>query len=33
MLLRDQNLLGYTPYSDDIVERFVTAPAEAGIDI
>lgn len=33
MLLRGQNLLGYTPYSDDVVEHFVTAAAEAGIDI
>lgn len=33
MLLRGQNLLGYTPYSDDVVERFVAAAAEAGIDI
>ncbi len=33
MLLRGQNLLGYTPYPDDIVERFVTKAAETGIDI
>lgn len=33
MLLRGQNLLGYTPYPDDIVERFVTCAAENGIDI
>lgn len=33
MLLRGQNLLGYTPYPDDIVERFVTKAAENGIDI
>lgn len=33
MLLRGQNLLGYTPYPDDVVERFVTKSAEAGIDI
>ena len=33
MLLRGQNLLGYTPYPDDVVERFVTASAKAGIDI
>ncbi len=33
MLLRGQNLLGYTPYSDDVVEKFVTAAAQAGIDI
>ncbi len=33
MLLRGQNLLGYTPYPDDVVERFVTKSAENGIDI
>jgi len=33
MLLRGQNLLGYTPYPDDVVEKFVTAAASAGIDI
>lgn len=33
MLLRGQNLLGYTPYPDDIVERFVTVAANSGIDI
>lgn len=33
MLLRGQNLLGYTPYPDDIVERFVTKAAETGMDI
>lgn len=33
MLLRGQNLLGYTPYPDDIVDRFVTKAAETGIDI
>lgn len=33
MLLRGQNLLGYTPYPDDIVEHFVTKAAEVGIDI
>lgn len=33
MLLRGQNLLGYTPYPDDVVKRFVTAAARAGIDI
>ena len=33
MLLRGQNLLGYTPYPDDIVERFVTKTAENGMDI
>lgn len=33
MLLRGQNLLGYAPYPDDIVEKFVMAAANAGIDI
>lgn len=33
MLLRGQNLLGYTPYPDDIVDRFVTRAAQVGIDI
>jgi pyruvate carboxylase subunit B len=33
MLLRGQNLLGYTHYPDDIVERFVTLAAKIGIDI
>lgn len=33
MLLRGQNLLGYTPYPDDIVKKFVTKAAEVGIDI
>lgn len=33
MLLRGQNLLGYAPYPDDIVRRFVTCAAKAGIDI
>lgn len=33
MLLRGQNLLGYTPYPDDIVRRFVACAAKAGIDI
>lgn len=33
MLLRGQNLLGYTPYADDVVEKFVTKAAETGIDI
>ena len=32
MLLRGQNLLGYTPYPDDIVEKFVTKAAQTGID-
>ena len=33
MLLRGQNLLGYHQYPDDLVERFVSAAAAAGIDI
>jgi Pyruvate/oxaloacetate carboxyltransferase len=33
MLLRGQNLLGYSHYPDDIVEHFVAAAAKAGIDI
>ena len=33
MLLRGQNLLGYTPYPDDVVEKFIRAAARAGIDI
>lgn len=33
MLLRGQNLVGYRQYPDDIVERFVYAAADAGIDI
>lgn len=33
MLLRGRNLLGYTPYSDDVVRRFVRASVRNGIDI
>ena len=33
MLLRGQNLLGYTHYADDIVDHFVTCAAKNGIDI
>lgn len=33
MFLRGQNLVGYHQYPDDIVERFVSAAASAGIDI
>ena len=33
MLLRGQNLLGYRPYSDDVVEFFVKKAVENGIDI
>lgn len=33
MLLRGQNLLGYSHYPDDLVEHFVTAAARDGIDI
>ncbi len=33
MLLRGQNLLGYRPYADDVVEAFVKKAIENGIDI
>lgn len=33
MLLRGQNLLGYRHYADDVVEAFVQAAAENGIDV
>lgn len=33
MLLRGQNLVGYRQYPDDVVERFVQATADAGLDI
>ena len=33
MLLRGQNLLGYKPYPDDVVRRFVRAAVKNGIDI
>lgn len=33
MVLRGQNLVGYKPYPDDIVEKFVLKAAEAGIDV
>ena len=33
MLLRGQNLLGYTPYPDDVVKEFVTTAANDGVDI
>ena len=33
MLLRGQNLLGYAPYPDDVVDHFVAAAARDGIDI
>jgi pyruvate carboxylase subunit B len=33
MLLRGQNLVGYRHYPDDVVEKFVEASAENGIDI
>lgn len=33
MLLRGQNLLGYKPYSDDVVRRFVAASIDNGMDI
>lgn len=33
MLLRGQNLLGYKPYPDDVVEKFVEKSIKNGIDI
>lgn len=33
MLLRGQNILGYRPYADDVVEFFVKKSIENGIDI
>lgn len=33
MLLRGQNLLGYSPYPDDVVKRFVQKAADNGIDV
>ena len=33
MLLRGQNLLGYRPYADDVVEYFVQKSISNGIDI
>ncbi|HET8903913.1 MAG TPA: sodium-extruding oxaloacetate decarboxylase subunit alpha [Saccharospirillum sp.] len=33
MLLRGQNLLGYRHYADDVVEAFVQAAAQNGIDV
>ncbi|MBK6870903.1 MAG: methylmalonyl-CoA carboxytransferase subunit 5S [Kineosporiaceae bacterium] len=33
MLLRGQNLLGYRHYGDDVVDRFVEAAAENGMDV
>ncbi len=33
MLLRGQNLLGYKPYPDDVVEKFVECSVKNGIDI
>lgn len=33
MLLRGQNLLGYKPYPDDVVERFVGKCIDNGIDV
>lgn len=33
MLLRGQNVVGYTQYPDDIVELFVQKAADAGIDV
>ena len=33
MLFRGQNILGYRPYADDVVEYFVRKSVENGIDI
>jgi oxaloacetate decarboxylase alpha subunit len=33
MLLRGQNLVGYRPYGNDTVEKFISKSAENGIDI
>ena len=33
MLLRGQNLVGYRPYPDDVVDAFVQKAVETGIDI
>lgn len=33
MLLRGQNLLGYRHYADDVVERFVEARRQNGMDV
>ena len=33
MLFRGQNILGYRPYADDVVEYFVQKSAANGIDI
>jgi pyruvate carboxylase subunit B len=33
MLLRGQNLVGYRPYADDLVEAFVEQAARTGVDI
>ncbi|MHC4599551.1 MAG: pyruvate carboxylase subunit B [Planctomycetota bacterium] len=33
MLLRGQNVVGHRPYPDDIVEAFVEASAQAGIEV
>ena len=33
MLLRGQNLLGYKPYSDDVVRKFIQLSVKNGIDI
>ena len=32
MLLRGQNIVGYTQYADDVLEHFVNCAAEAGLD-
>src|SRR5574344_918383 len=33
MLFRGQNLLGYRPYSDDVIDKFVELSIKNGIDI
>ncbi len=33
MLVREQNLVGYHNYPDDVVESFITRAAEGGIDV
>lgn len=33
MLLRGQNLLGYRPYADDVVEKFVERAFENGVEV
>ncbi len=33
MLMRGQNILGYTHYSDDVVEAFIGRSIDSGMDI